>query len=211
MRAVRSLSLLVLIALGCSGGSQGNQMNSEIQRGPMPQGGTWGGVWFTNWGTVTLSSQGTSVVGEFCHEERNRFGRFEGTAQGDVFSFHWITTDLTMGGRPRTSEGAGILQFSFVAAGENQQAHFDGTWGFGGSNADGGPMHGDRSSRYSEPFLRGTYSVPCALRDENEADAPMSDDDVGDNPGNEETPEDDYSSELSDEGGEDGEGPLDDI
>ena len=173
---------LVMLATACGGGSGGTRMNTEIQRGPMPSGGTWAGVWFTNWGNMSLSTRGSSVVGQFCDEDRNRYGRFEGTAQGDVLTFHWVTTDVTMAGSPRTTEGSGIVQFSFVPAGEARGMRFEGTWGFGAANAGGGPIRGDRSSRYSEPFLRGSYRPECSIRDEATAPPPLSREDAPDNP-----------------------------
>lgn len=202
MRNWRSAFVAVLLLAGCGGAAGGARMNTTIERGPMPTGGTWAGVWFSSWGQMSLSTQGSAVVGEFCDEEANRFGRLEGTAQGNVFTFHWVTTDVTMAGSPRTTEGSGIVQFAFVAAGEAQQGTFEGTWGYAASNADGGPLRADRSSRYSERFLRGTYTVPCSLRDETEAPPPMTDDDVEDNPEDDggSAPESDDSS--PDEGGD---------
>jgi hypothetical protein len=206
MRAFVSTLLLVFV-VSCSGGG-GTRMNSQIHRGPMPEGGTWAGIWFTNWGEMSISTQGSSVVGEFCQEDRNRYGRLEGTANGDVLTLHWITNDVTMGGAQRQTEGSAIVQFSFVQAGENRGMHFEGTWGYDRSNADGGSLDGDRSARNSDQFLRGNYSVSCALRDSNEGGAPMSDDDVGDNPAPEgETSEE--AGETETEGG--GEDSLDNI
>lgn len=207
MRAIVSTLLLIFVA-SCSGGAGGTRMNSEIHRGAMPEGGTWAGIWFTNWGEMSLSTQGSAVVGEFCQEDRNRYGRLEGTANGDVLTLHWITTDVTMGGAARQTEGSAIVQFSFVQAGENRGMHFAGTWGFDRSNADGGALQGDRSARNSDQFLRGNYTVNCALRDANEAGAPMSDDDVADNP----EPEGEMVEEEAEEGGEgEGEDSLDGI
>jgi hypothetical protein len=143
---------------------------------------------------MSLATQGSSVVGEFCQEDRNRFGRLEGTANGNVLTLHWITNDVTMGGAVRQTEGSAIAQFSFVQAGENQGMRFTGTWGYDRSNAGGGTLQGDRSARNSDQYLRGNYSINCALREATEAGAPMSEDDVGDNPetlegGEEETEE----------------------
>lgn len=201
MRRAFVSTLLLIFVASCSGGAGGARMNTEIQRGAMPEGGTWAGIWFTNWGEMSLSTQGSSVVGEFCQEDRNRYGRLEGTANGNVLTLHWITNDVTMGGAVRQTEGSAIVQFSFVEAGETRGMHFEGTWGFDRSNADGGTLYGERSTRNSDQFLRGNYTIACALRDAGEAGAPMSDDDVGDNP--------DPEGEMTDEGA--GEDSLDGI
>lgn len=206
MRAILKVAILVLVAASCSG-SGGNRMNTEINRGPMPEGGQWAGIWFTNWGEMTVSIQGSSVVGEFCQEERNRFGRLEGTTQGNVMSFHWITTDVTMAGASRQTEGSSIVQFSFIAAGENQSMHMEGTWGYERSNADGGVLSGNRSPQRSQQFLRGEYSMSCALRESAEAPPPLSTDDVEDNPDDYGEPEEEGDG-LEDEGDEE---PIDDL
>lgn len=177
------LCVVLLVLAGCSGGNQGVQMNTEIQRGAMPEGGNWAGIWFTNWGEMSISTTGSSVVGEFCQEDRNRYGRLEGTANGNVMTFHWITNDVSMAGASRETEGSAIVQFTFVPAGENQSSHMEGTWGYDNSNADGGILRGDRSPRRSDRFLRGQYSVHCPLRESAEAPPPMSNEAVGDNPG----------------------------
>jgi hypothetical protein len=212
MRTRLGAIVTALFLVGCTGAG-GTRMNSDIHRGPMPTGGTWAGIWFSTWGEMSLSLQGSSVVGEFCNEEDNRYGRLEGTAQGNVFTFHWMTTDVTMAGSPRTSEGSGIVQFSFLAAGEAQQGHFEGTWGFEESNADGGPLRGDRSSRYSDRFLRGGYTIACALREVGEAPPPMTDEEIEDNPvdeAGEETGEGGSGQESGEEGSdEEPPGPLD--
>jgi hypothetical protein len=198
MRAIVSFLLLALVS--CSGGSQGVQRNTEIDRGSMPEGGDWAGIWFTNWGEMSITKTGSSVVGSFCQEDRNRYGRFEGTANGDVMSFRWITNDVTMAGASRESEGSAIVQFTFVPAGENQSAHFEGTWGYNSSNADGGPLRGDRSPARSTRFLRGQYTLNCPLREQTEGAPPMSNEEVGDNPGDDggSSPEEDTGSVLDD-------------
>jgi hypothetical protein len=195
MRVILSAMLLVLVSCG---GDQGTRMNTTIQRGAMPDGGNWAGIWFTNWGELAISTTGSSVVGEFCQEDRNRYGRIEGTASGNVMTFHWLTNDVSMGGTSRESDGSAIVQFTWVEAGENRTAHLEGSWGYENSNADGGPLRGDRSPRRSDRFLRGSYEVICPLREQAESDAPMSDDDVADNPDDGAGEEEDTGSVLDD-------------
>jgi len=208
MKKIHCLLLLILFTISC--GSRGVQMNSTIHRGPMPEGGTFAGIWFSNWGEMSLSTQGSSIVGQFCQEDRNRYGRLEGSAQGNVLTLHWITNDVTMSGSSRQTEGSAIVQFSFVEAGENRTSHFEGTWGYQNSNADGGILRGDRSPRRSEQFLRGVYSMSCPLRDQSEGGAPMSTEEVSDNPddtggstGYDEGYDEGAGGEETDEGGDD--------
>jgi hypothetical protein len=148
----------------------------------MPDGGNWAGIWFSNWGELSLSVSGSAVVGEFCDENSNRYGRLEGTISGNVLNAHWITRDVSMGVRSRDSEGSLIAQFRLVPQGENMASQFDGTWGYNTKNADGGVFRAHRSGRRSMSFLRGNYSIPCPLREQNETAAPLSEDEVGDNP-----------------------------
>lgn len=214
-----SLCALLVVALAaCSGNRNGAQMNTQIQQGPMPDGGNWAGVWFSNWGEMTIETDGSSIVGQFCDEENNRYGRLEGTVRGDVIRLHWNTSDVSMGNRPRSSEGSAVAQFSFTQQGESQGMHFAGTWGFGTSNDGGGPLRGDRSGHRSERFLHGQYETPCSIRDTAERDSPLSTDEVEDNPEDDggSLPEDLLEGEGG-EGGEEGEeggsdeSPTDDL
>jgi len=183
MRAtMKTIALLIALAATACGGGSSRRSNTTFPRAPMPQGGQWAGIWFTSWGELSISLQGSSVVGEFCQEDRNRYGRVEGTTQGNVMTLHWVTNDVSMAGSTRQTEGAAIVQFSFVDAGENQGMHMEGTWGYERSNSDGGVFRGDRSPQRSTQFLRGDYHMSCALREGAEAPPPLSTEDVGDNP-----------------------------
>ena len=210
MRATVTIAV-ALLALSCSGG-QTSRGNTRFDREPLPRGATWAGIWFTNWGQMSVSTQGSSVVGEFCDDEQQRYGRVEGTAAGNVMSLHWISHDTRMSGRERVTEGSAIVQFRVQQQGEHESHHFAGTWGFAESNADGGPLTGERSRQFSQRFMRGEYEIPCEIRVQHESDAPMSDDNVPDNPGEddygEEEEEEDYGTEEG--SSEDGDvGPLD--
>jgi hypothetical protein len=173
--------LLVLLA-ACSGSRNAAQMNTQIQQGAMPEGGMFAGVWFSNWGEMTIEVDGSSAVGQFCDEQNNRYGRLEGTVRGDVLRLHWYTNDVSMGNVPRTTDGTAIVQLSFTQQGENQGQHYEGTWGYNQSNADGGPLRADRSAHRSERFLRRQYTTPCAIREGAEGGPVMSTDEVEDNP-----------------------------
>jgi len=198
-------AIVLLLGLGCGGGQSTGSI--PFERGPMPEGGNWAGIWFTNWGQMSISRQGSAVVGEFCDDDSNRFGRIEGTAQGDLLAFHWVTTDTTMIGRPRRTEGSAAAQFRFEQSGDIQVPRFEGTWGFGTANSDGGRLRGDRSETYSNRFLRSNYSIPCEIRGETESPAALSDEDVGDNPDYSE-PEEDMGGGIEEAPSSD-EGPLD--
>jgi hypothetical protein len=187
-------ALLAALAFGC-GGSQGSDMNSDIQRGPMPQGGSFAGIWFGNWGEMSISTQGSSVVGEFCQEDRNRYGRFEGTAQGNVMTVHWITYDVSMGGARRETDGSAIVQYRVEAAGEGESHLFEGTWGYGRANSGAGVWRATKSPGRSDRYLRGGYSMECPLREAGEAPPPMSDGEGGgDESGDEESSDEEEPS-----------------
>ncbi len=192
-------TLLVISLAACGGNRNGVEMNTQIQRGSMPEGGNWAGVWFSNWGEMTLETDDSSVVGQFCDEENNRYGRIEGTARGNVLRLHWRTSDVSMGNRARTSEGSAVVQLSMTEQGEAVGMRFEGTWGFGTSNIGGGPLRADRSGHRSDRFLRGQYETPCSIRDTAEGNSALSTEEVEDNP-------DDDGGSLPDDLLEDGEG-----
>ncbi len=207
---------LVLLLAACGGGRNAAQMNTQIQDAPMPEDGTFAGVWFTTWGEMTIEVTGSSVVGQFCDEENNRYGRLEGTVRGNVMRFRWTTNDVSMGNRARTTEGSAIVQLRFVPMGENQGQRFEGTWGYGRSNAGGGPIRGDRSRHRSDRFVEGNYTTTCAIRELAEGPAPLSTAPVGDNPDDEggELPpalQDDEEGGGGGGEGEEEEEPLDDL
>jgi hypothetical protein len=107
----------------------------------------------------------------------------EGTANGNVLTFHWMTHDVSMAGTKRTTEGSGIVQYKIPPNGTAKGGRFEGTWGFEGHNADGGVLTGDRSPSRSNRFLRGDYQYSCSLQEESEGGPALSTDDVEDNPG----------------------------
>jgi hypothetical protein len=186
-------------------------MNTQIQPGDMPEGGNFAGVWFTNWGEMTIEVNGNTAVGQFCDEDNNRYGRMEGTVRGNVLRFSWHTNDVSMGNRARTSDGSAVVQLTITPQGESTSGHIQGTWGFARSNDGGGPLRGDRSGHRSVRFLSGSYTMACAIRDLAEGGPPLSTAEVEDNP------EDDGGSvpeDLSgggDEGGGGDEEPLEDF
>jgi hypothetical protein len=73
-----------------------DDMQGVITRGAMvgpppaatptvPPGGTWTGVWSTNWGNMELTQSDSSVTGTYIHDQ----GHIEGTVQGNKLIGTW--------------------------------------------------------------------------------------------------------------------------
>lgn len=134
-----TLALLVLAQLaGCGGAGRAN-----VSPGPMPDGETFTGVWHSpQYGDMQLVQTGSSVVGEYVHDERR--GRVQGTATGDLLRFEWTERRELVAGRPNTTRGRGYFRFQI---GEDNDRYLVGEWGHDDNETGGGPWRAVRDRR----------------------------------------------------------------
>lgn len=139
MRTISSAALGAALALiaGCGGSSV------NIPEGPMPQGGSFTGVWHSpQYGEMHMVQTGSAVVGEYTKDERR--GRIQGTVQGNVMRFEWSEQRELVSGRPITTRGRGYFRY---AIGDDGDHYIQGEWGHDGNVAGGGPWNAVRDRR----------------------------------------------------------------
>ncbi|HJK96098.1 MAG TPA: hypothetical protein RMF84_02695 [Polyangiaceae bacterium LLY-WYZ-14_1] len=127
----RGLALLLgavlwpLSALAGCGGA-GGQAPSP---GPMPEGGTFTGVYNSiQYGEMNMVQSGEGVVGEF--EKDDRSGTIQGVATGDLLRFRWSQIRELVQGRPTESTGRGYFRYE---RGEDGRDYLIGEWWLGES------------------------------------------------------------------------------
>lgn len=103
----RSMRLLIL-ALSIGALSACGPSVSHRNPGPMPEGGTFHGVWFSpDYGEMHLCQSNENVVGEYTKQERH--GTVRGTVEGDTLHFQWSEEREFIPGRPVETHGRGYF------------------------------------------------------------------------------------------------------
>jgi hypothetical protein len=135
--SVMVLGAVLALSAGCGGGGV------NIAEGPMPQGGSYTGVWHSpQYGEMHLVQTGTNVVGEFTKDERR--GRIQGTVQGNVMRFEWSEQRELVAGRPIVTRGRGYFRY---AVGDDGDHYVRGEWGHDNNITGGGEWNAVRDRR----------------------------------------------------------------
>ena len=153
MRPATLASVLWLVLAGIFAlyGGCGGAPKHVIQVGPMPDGGSFTGVWFSpQYGEMHIEQNGSSAIGRYTKDERS--GRIQGTVEGDVLRFEWTESRELIVGRPTETKGHGY--FKLVKHDEDDTWNLDGRWGNDASEHDGGPWTGVKS-KTRKPDVQG--------------------------------------------------------
>ncbi len=157
---------LVLAACG------GNSVN--IPEGPMPQGGSFTGVWHSpQYGTMQMVQTGNNVIGEYTKDERT--GRIQGTARGNVLRFQWSEERELVAGRPVVTRGRGYFVY---AIGEDGDHYIRGRWGVDDDESNGGEWNAARDRR-ARPSLSNDGSGSSSGGEDNFEEFDSADDSGG--------------------------------
>jgi hypothetical protein len=169
---MRTISAMVLgAALSLVGGCGGPGVN--IPQGPMPQGGSFTGVWHSpQYGEMHMVQTGSQVIGQYTKDERR--GRIQGTAEGNVLRFEWTERRELVAGRPITTRGRGYFVYAIDDAGDH---NILGRWGVDDDNHNGGEWNAVRDRR-RQPQIDSSGSGPDGEGVE-EFDTAGSGDDLG--------------------------------
>ncbi len=139
------IALLLPLALfvGCGGSS------ANVKSGPMPDNGTWSGVYHSpQYGDMNLIQNGSSVVGDYKMEMRT--GKIQGEAEGDLLRFEWVEHKAMVSNRPQETRGHGY--FKFVVDKGNGDHVLKGEWGMGDNDTGGGEWNAYKLKN-KEPHL----------------------------------------------------------
>ena len=131
------LAIAVTASAGCGGGS------ANVSSGPMPEGGTYTGVWHSpQYGEMQMVQTGTQIVG--CYVQNERAGRLQGTIQGNLMRFEWSERREMVVGRPTTTRGRGYFLYQVGGDGDH---YIEGQWGHDDNETGGGPWRAVRDRR----------------------------------------------------------------
>ncbi len=150
---------LALAVGGCGGAGAGAGVPAG---GPMPDGGSFTGVWHSpQYGEMHLVQTGSSVVGEYTKDERR--GRIQGTAQGNILRFEWSEQREMVAQRPNVTRGRGYFQY---VIGEDGDHYIRGRWGVDQDVTGGGEWNAARDRR-RQPRQAGAAGASSSSGDED--------------------------------------------
>jgi hypothetical protein len=137
------IPIVVIATLGCGGS------NPAIKAGPMPESGSFTGVYFSpQYGEMHLSQTGSAVIGQYKRDERT--GKIQGEAQGDVMRFEWKEYKAMVSNRPQETRGHGYFRYMIDAS--NGDHVLKGRWGLDEDDGNGGEWNAYKS-RTRQPEL----------------------------------------------------------
>ncbi|MBI4955531.1 MAG: hypothetical protein HY908_26150 [Myxococcales bacterium] len=134
----RSLSLSLLVALplaGAAAGVAGCKKDdvaariADVKPGPMPDGASWTGVYYSPlFGELHLVQEGSAVTGRWNRPVKDRWGELHGSANGNLLKFDW--REIPYGLVTATSEKRGKGYFVYTRPpGDNIDDTFKGEVG----------------------------------------------------------------------------------
>lgn len=106
----------------------------NLKAGPMPDGGEWHGVYYSQtYGFLHLTEKNGSVTGAWRTTSGDKWGELFGEADGDLLRYSWKEHKIGMFGPNATVEGHGY--FRYVVPKGNEPHEIKGEWGLGENNA----------------------------------------------------------------------------
>lgn len=140
-------ALVIALLVGCGGSAK----RADVDPEPMPDNGSFSGVWSSpQYGEMHMVQTGSQVVGEYKKNERR--GRFQGTVQGDLLRFQWEERRALVRGRPTITKGRGYFKYEI---GEDERHYIVGEWGLDDAETGGGPWRAYKL-KGREPKLRSS-------------------------------------------------------
>jgi hypothetical protein len=137
------------IALLSLAGACGGSGSADIKPGPMPDNGTFSGVYFSpQYGEMHLVQNGSAVVGKYKQDERE--GQIQGEANGNLLRFEWTEYKAMVSNRPQITRGHGYFRY-MVDAGNGDHL-LKGRWGLNDDDTAGGDWNAYKS-KSREPDL----------------------------------------------------------
>lgn len=124
--------LFALAAAACGGGPEPKVANPKA--GPLPEGGDWAGVYYSQlYGYLHLLADGSAVNGAWRTTAGDAFGELNGEVDGNLLKFTWQERKIGAVGADANRKGNGYFVYSIPKAGEAHE--IIGEWGLGEENA----------------------------------------------------------------------------
>lgn len=133
----RRFSLVMALALplalsACGGAPQPKHAN--VKAGPMPEGGEWPGVYYSQlYGYLHILADGSSVNGAWRTTAGDSFGELNGEIDGNLLKYSWQERRIGAVGADANRKGQGYFVYTTPKAGEAHE--IVGEWGLGDENA----------------------------------------------------------------------------
>lgn len=132
----RRLSFLVLalplVASACGGTKEVKRANP--QPGPMPEGGEWSGVYYSQiYGYLHILADGSAVNGAWRTTAGDSFGELNGEIDGNLLKYAWTERRIGAVGADANRKGQGYFVYTIPKEGEAHE--IVGEWGLGDENA----------------------------------------------------------------------------
>jgi hypothetical protein len=100
------------LTVGCGGGGL-NAKIASVKKGPMPDGGSWTGVYYSPlYGWLHLVEEGDLVTGRWIRPRRDRWGELSGESDGNVLKFDWKEYEYGLVGPNSNKSGKGYFVYS---------------------------------------------------------------------------------------------------
>lgn len=161
---------LLLGAVACGGSSK-----PDVQTGPMPEGGSFTGVFFSpHYGEMHMIQDGAHVRGKYEKDERK--GTIIGEADGNLLMFEWTEKKAMISNRPQETKGRGYFQY--VVDPGNGEHKIMGRWGLEDDHSGGGPWNAYKS-KSREPSLDANASGEGGEYYDEDLDSDSGDGDDG--------------------------------
>jgi hypothetical protein len=169
MREAALVSVLSVCALfGCGGGGA-----AGVSSGPMPDDGTFSGVYHSpQYGDMNFIQNGSAVVGEYKSEMRK--GKIQGEAEGDLLRFEWTEHKAMVSNRPQETRGHGY--FKYMIDKGNGDHVLKGEWGLGDDETGGGQWNAYKLKN-KEPHLSSEDRSSGGESEEDDSESSDSSDD----------------------------------
>lgn len=127
------VAFVLPLALAACGGTK-DVKHANVKAGPMPEGGEWAGVYYSQlYGYLHLLADGSAANGAWRTTAGDSFGELHGELDGNLLKYTWQERMIGAVGADANRKGSGYFVYTIPNAGEAHE--IVGEWGLGDENA----------------------------------------------------------------------------
>ena len=127
------VAFVLPLALAACGGTK-DVKHANVKAGPMPDGGEWAGVYYSQlYGYLHLLADGSAANGAWRTTAGDSFGELHGELDGNLLKYTWQERMIGAVGADANRKGSGYFVYTVPKAGEAHE--IVGEWGLGDENA----------------------------------------------------------------------------